>query len=459
MIEAGLPAIAVGLVLFAAIVHHPLAGACLLLFAGPLIVGIARGEVGSALRPNELLLGFVLAAVAVRALLLMLGRRWRPAPFDAMDVALLALVATGSVLPVLWRVARGLPLTPDDILYSIVLVKYYAVFRLFRIVVTSEAAVAACLRAALVSSSLVAVIALLETFRLFGVAEFLEAHYDTPFSGSEGLVAGRAVSTVASVFGLADLMIISMILALSLRRVAVRGRGLLACCALLCLAGCVVTGTFSGYIGLAIALLAFGVFTRSLHRTVPVGAAIAGVAGAAFWPFLEHRLAGFAGPAGMPQSWMGRLANLQDHFLPQIMTGANWLLGVRPAARLAATERWRDWIYIESGYVWLLWIGGVPFLLAFLGFVALALSRFGAVARASADAVGAAALTARCAVVLIAALMLFDPHLTIRGGADIFFPLLALGLVPKTARSEARWEPARVHAVLAPTPSGRPACS
>lgn len=448
MIEAGLPAVAVGLVLFAVIVHHPLAGACLLLFASPLIVGIPRGELGGALRPNEWLLGFILAAIAVRALLLMLGRRWRPAPFDAMDVALLALVATGSVLPVLWRIARGLPLTSDDLLYAIVLVKYYAVFRLFRIAATSEAAVAACLRAVLLSSALVAVIALLETFRLFGVATFLAAHYDQPFSGSEGLVEGRAVSTVASVFGLANLMIISMILALALRRVVVRGRGLLLGLALLFLGGCVVTGTFSGYIGLAVALFAFGAFTRSLHRTVPFGAAIAGVAGAAFWPFLEHRLAGFSGPAGMPQSWAGRLANLQDHFLPQIGAGANWLLGVRPAARLPATEQWRDWIYIESGYVWLLWIGGLPFLLAFLAFVALALSRLGAVARSRADAVGAAALTTRCAVVLIAVLMLLDPHLTIRGGADAFFPLLALGLLPETVRREARREPAPARAVF-----------
>lgn len=459
MIEASLPGVAIGLVLFAAIVLHPLAGACLLLFAGPLIVGIPRHELGGPLRPNEVLLGFVLAAAAVRALLLMLGRRWRPAAFDAMDVALLALVVTGSVLPVLWRVARGLPLTPDDLFYSFVLVKYYAVFRLFRAAATSEAAVAACLRAVLLSSAVVAVVALLETFRLFGVAAFLAAHYDQPFSGSEGLVAGRAVSTVASVFGLANLMIISLVLALALRRVAVRGRGLLLGCALLFLAGCVVTGTFSGYIGLAVALLAFGAFTRSLHRTVPFGAAVAGICVAAFWPLLEHRIASFSGPAGMPQSWAGRLANLQDHFLPQIWTGANWLLGVRPAARLAATERWRDWIYIESGYVWLLWIGGVPFLLAFLGFVALALSRLGAVARARADAVGAAALTARCAVVMIAVLMLFDPHLTIRGGADVFFPLLALGLLPAAARRDARWEPAPARAVLAPAPPWRRACS
>ncbi len=459
MMEAGLPAAAVGLVLFAAIVQQPLFGACLILFAGPLIVGVARGELGSALRPNELLLGFVLAAAVVRTLLLMLGRRWRPAPFDAMDLALLALVATGSVIPVLWRVARGLPLTTDDILYSVVLVKYYAVFRLFRGAVTSEAAVGACLRVALLASSLVALIALLETFGLFGVPALLATYYDQPFSGSESLVEGRATSTIASVFGLADLMNISLVLALSLRRVVVRGRGLLGGYALLFLAGCAVTGTFSAYIGLAVALLAFGVFTRSLHRTVPLGAATGGIVAAAFWPFLENRLAGFSRPDGMPQSWAGRLANLQDHILPRIGTGSNWLLGVQPAPRLPAPERWRDWIYIESGYVWLLWIGGVPFLLAFLGFVALALSRLGAVVRARADSIGAAALTARCAVVLIAVLMLLDPHLTIRGGADIFFPLLALGLVPDTARRPTRTEGIRPDVIPVLAPSGRHACS
>jgi hypothetical protein len=464
MTEVSLPAAAIGLVLFGAIVLRPLLGACLVLFATPLIVGIARGEFGGELRPNELLLGLVLAAMAVRTLLLMLGRRWQPPIFDAMDVALLALVATGSAMPVLWRIARGLPLTTDDLLYAVVLVKYYAVFRLFRGAVTTEAAVATCLRVALLSSAIVAVIALLESFRLFGVAEFLAAHYDSPFSGSEGPVTGRAASTVASVFGLADLMIISLVLALSLRRIALRGRGPLAFCALLCTAGCIVTGTFSGYIGLAVALLAFGAFTRSLHRTVPLGAAVGGVAAAAFWPLLEQRLAGFAHPAGMPPSWKGRMQNLQDHFLPQIGQGANWLLGVRPAPRLPATERWREWIFIESGYVWLVWIGGLPFLIAFIAFVAVALSRLGAVARRQADAIGAAALTARCAVVLVAVLMLLDPHLTIRGGADILFPLLALGLVPAAAPLTAAPRAAvpdrpRVRILFPPAPAGRPACS
>ena len=50
------------------------------------------------------------------------------------------------------------------------------------------------------------------------------------------------------------------------------------------------------------------------------------------------------------------------------------------------------------------------------------------VARARTDAVGVAASAAVAAVFSMVVLMLFDPHLTMRGGADLLFPLLAMAL-------------------------------
>src|SRR5204863_103832 len=43
----------------------------------------------------------------------------------------------------------------------------------------------------------------------------------------------------------------------------------------------------------------------------------------------------------------------------------NVVFGVRPAGRVPARESWRDWVYIESGWVWLFWTGGIPFAIAF----------------------------------------------------------------------------------------------
>jgi hypothetical protein len=422
--------VALGGAAFVAIVASPLLGAWLFLLLNPFLVGIARGQLGVPLRPNELLLLFLLAAVAVRSLLLMLCRRYEAPPFDGMDAALLGMVATGSLMPILVQQARGLPSSTDDVLYAVVLVKYYALFRLFRGVVLDEAAAATCLRVALAAGTLVALLAVLQVTGLFGVAEFLLAYYDAPFEGHQGAVTTRATSTIASSFGLGDLMIISLVAALALLRVARRGRTLLLGAAACCLAGVVVAGTISIYIGLAVALLAFGLLTRSLPRLLTVGGVAILAAALAFWPVIENRLAGFERPSGVPRSWEGRQANLERFFLPELSSADRWLFGVQPAPRVPAPEAWRDMVYIESGYVWLFWIGGLPFAVAFAWFTVASLRRLVAIPRRRADAIGCAAIASFCWIAAMAAMMLFDPHLTIRGGADLFFPMLAIALAP-----------------------------
>jgi hypothetical protein len=413
---------------FPIIVARPEYGAYIILLANPLIVGIARGQLNSILRPNELLLAFVLIAVVVRGVLLAHAQRRSYVVFDQLDTALLVLIGAGSVTPVLWRYARGLTLSEDDLLYALVLLKYYALFRVFRSAITTPRHVEICLGLSLASALIMALIGLLQVGNLFGMPEFLLSYYDQPFEGHTTLMTERATSTLASAFGVADTMTMNIIIALAMGQTRERV-GLLHFVVLILLAGGIAAGEFSGYIGLATALFAFGVITGRFHQLLAVGIAGSGLAALLLRPVIVSRLEGFQGQAGVPDSWAGRWNNLQTYFLPDLLSHGNWVLGVRPAPRIPALETWRDWVYLESGYVWLLWIGGIPFIAAFVFFAIVSLRTLRRVAQERTDAVGVAAASAFSFLVAMTVTMLFDPHLTMRGSADLFFPLLALSSI------------------------------
>lgn len=418
-----------GLAIFTAIVLRPQFGAYLYLFLSPLIVGVARGDLIPILRPNEILVLTIIAALAVRLLLVMLSRRPYRSPMNAMDFAFLCLAVTSSIIPVFWRMARGFPLTQDDILYATVLWKYFFLYRAFRVSITTVPQVMRCLWISMASAAVVAVMGVLQVTELFGVAEFLHTYYDQPFEGPTGVIVERGTSTIASSFGLADLMIMNFILAIALLQDRQGPWWVLVSAAAAFLLGCVAAGAFSGIIGLAVAILTFGVIYGNLHRLLIIGIPAAMVAFAALWPVIEQRLAGFRSPSGVPHSWKGRWENLENFFFPELLSNLNWVLGVRPAPRLPASETWREFVYIESGYVWLLWIGGLPLCAAFLFFVYVAASRLLRIIQEQNNAVRCAAAASFTYLMVIVTLMLLDPHLTVRGSADFFYPLLALAFV------------------------------
>jgi hypothetical protein len=413
---------------FPIIVARPEYGAYLVLLANPLIVGIARGQVDSILRPNELVIAFVLSAVFVRGVLLAHAQRRSYVVFDQLDTALLVLIGAGSVMPVLWRYARGLTLSEDDLLYALVLLKYYALFRVFRSAITTTRQVEICLGLSLASALIVAFMGILQVGDLFGVPEFLFSYYDQPFEGHTTLMTERATSTVASAFGVADMMTMNIIIALAMGQTKDRV-GSLHFATLILLAGGIAAGEFSGYVALATALFAFAVISGRFHQLLPVGIAGGGLAALLLRPVIVSRLEGFQGQAGVPDSWAGRWNNLQTYFFPDLLSHGNWVLGVRPAPRIPALETWRDWVFLESGYVWLLWIGGIPFIAAFVFFAIVSLRTLRSVAQKRTDAVGIAATSAFSYLVAMTVTMLFDPHLTMRGSADLFFPLLALSSI------------------------------
>jgi hypothetical protein len=144
------------------------------------------------------------------------------------------------------------------------------------------------------------------------------------------------------------------------------------------------------------------------------------------WPVIQTRLMGFQSASGLPDSWIVRLRNLNTYFWPELGAHGNWLLGVRPSARVPAAHEEFGYVWIESGYTWLLWGGGIPLLGAYVCFVVVAVRKAADAARHATGVLSAIGLAILAAVAADVILMFFDPHLTYRGAADALFGLLAI---------------------------------
>jgi hypothetical protein len=432
-----LVAVAGGLLLLVVVGLNPAAGVWTWLFAAPLIVGIARGSGLGVLRPNEALLLVIAAGVALNtSWRLWRGERVLP-EIGAIDVAMLVLAVVGSLLTLLFRYGRGLPVSQDDVLYAMVFVKYFVLYAVVRMAIRTPAQAATGLRLAFAAAALVAIVALLQVRDLLNVPALLATYYDSPFEGSSGPSVGRATSTIASSFGLADMMAMCLAVAIAWLAAGGRPRLVLATSAALFLGACVAAGSFSGIIGVVVAVVAVGFVIRRLALLVAIAMPAAALSLLAFWPVVAGRLEGFENRLALPRSWIGRLENLQRFFWPELFSGINWLTGVRPAARVPAPETWREWVYIESGYTWLLWTGGAALLVAFAAFAWVVARGLLRIARAGAGPTSVAAAAGFAATMMLVVLMLLDPHLTVRGSADLFFPLIAVALVTSSKSASA----------------------
>ena len=407
-----------------AIAVHPPLAAYLLVGLTPLIVGIDRGRVVPLLRPNEVLLVLCAGALVARAAWdLRAGVRFRPR-LGLVAASLVAMAVANSVIPLLWMALRHQPITADDLSYAAVLWKFIGLYAVVRYSVRTEGQAVRTLWVGMSVGAVVAVVAILQSLQLFGIDTLLVTLY-APFGDTSVLAASRGSATLGLAAATGDLMIFNLALAAGFwRRYGFRPL-VLAPLIVLFVAGIVSSGQFSTMIGLLVAIVALGVVFRRADIPIALGVAALG-AGVALAPVVATRLLGFQGASGLPDSWVGRLDNLRGYFWPRLLEGNNFLLGVQPSARVPSPDTLAlPWIWIESGYTWLFWGGGVPLFAAFVFFVIVTARSSLALARRP-GALGITATGVFVAVVVVAVLMIFDPHITYRGSADMLFVLLAL---------------------------------
>jgi hypothetical protein len=433
------PLLVVGLaacVIIAAVILYPSVGAYVLIGVTPLIAGMDRGLVIPVLRPNEAILALVAAGLVVRGVIRAASGPLPRPTVNSTDLSILLLAVTSSVVPLAWLAVRGAAIGQDDVLYALMVWKYFGVYLVARAGVRTERQVYVCLWIAMAAASVVAVVAVLQSLQLFGVARALATYY-APYGSAQALLNNRGGSTLALPIAVADLMALNLAIAVGL---LVRGRGprwLLAALGMLFMVGVLASGQFSGAIGLFLGLLVMALITRRVRQLILFVPALIG-AMFAFQPVIQRRLEGFETASGLPVSWSGRLYNLSNYFWPELFSSGHFLLGVRPAARVATSTMATGYIWIESGYTWLLWAGGIPLLLSFLYFLWTNLRRNVTLARSREDAVGAVAVAVVVALVVVGVLMLIDPHLTYRGSADLLFALLGLSAVADTPQATGR---------------------
>jgi hypothetical protein len=440
---------AAAIALVIAVVAHPPLAAYALIGITPLVAGIDRGRLIPVLRPAEALALALGAALIIRGLFRLRTGQVPRLRLTRVDVSILLLAFTSSVLPLAWMAARRVAMTQDDLLYALMIWKYYGVFLIVRCSVRTPAEVGRCLWVSMGSAAIVAVIAILQSMKLFGVPRLLSSLY-TAYGDTSVLTNNRGGATLSLPIAVADLMILNLAIAVGLLLRSDARRVLLLGATGLFVTGVLASGQISAFIALVLALVTLAILTgraRILAAFVP-GALLAGIL---LRPVVQERLLGFQTASGLPVSWQGRWSNLTNYFWPSLFSHYHFLLGVRVSARVSASAIATGYIWIESGYTWLLWAGGIPLLGAFLYFLWVQFSSAVPLSRGE-DAVAVAGLAVATGLVVVAVLMTIDPHLTYRGSADLLFALCALtGVARSPVRTVTASSP--VHAMTSRTPS------
>jgi|GEM_PF-2067939 hypothetical protein len=343
---------------------RPQWAAYLLAVGFPLTAGISRLSQSAELRPNELLLLLLLALLVIRLLALRL-----PLPrLTWFDVAAMAIILGGSLLPLLTLYGRGESLTTAAVIVLLGPLKNYAVFWTARLALARTEYAQRAITVMLVTSGVVSLIGIAQALQVGPVVHFLTTYYPT-----KQVLGASSVGRITSVVGgwndfaayLCFVLLISIAVAMARIQIlpSLLFNGLIA----LDIVALLITGSIASILGLVAGVLILGVLfgEGARIRRILVLVVLAGVlAGVIFAPLLAVRLSHQFGGGNngiIPQSLVYRFYLWQTYFLPAI--ARHPLLGVAPTIPASI-----PWPTEDSGYLYLLFRGGIIYLLCYLTF-------------------------------------------------------------------------------------------
>jgi putative peptidoglycan lipid II flippase len=390
----------------------------------PLTVSLNLGHALPFIRPNEAIDLVLGTALVMRGITLVRSGELPHIRLNRWELAVVLMAVANSVIPLLWMAVRQHPIGQDDLLYALVMWKLLGLYALVRGSVSTDRQIRRCLWISVTIACLVAVVAILQSLALAGVPRLL-----AEFFGADNSAPSAPGARGSSLLGLpaatADLMIFNLAVISGLWTRYYRHRLVLAAAAALMVFGVFSAGEFSTAIGLLVGMVCIALVSGS-PRLLGLFAAAAAVGLIILWPVVSQRLLGFQSASGLPDSWTGRLYNLRTYFWPTLFSDWNWLLGVRPGARIVVPSQAAGFVWIESGYTWLLWGGGIPLLASYAFFTVVTARGAWQAAWAGRDARSIAGIAVFTAVIVLALLMILGPDLTYRSSADDFFFLIAL---------------------------------
>lgn len=406
--------------LFVACAYRPIFATYTYLLVLPFVAGIDRGNVIPLVRLNEAVLTLLVAGACLGLYLRFVrGDVMRPR-VGGLDGPLAVFVLFSTVWPIAWLMLRGDVLHPSDLAAVLPVCKLVGLLVLVRATVRTDMQLIRCIRLIAWTAAGVAVIAVLQTLGFGPVLSVLHVFWPPV---SDGLNQ-RGTTTLGSSIATGDYIIFTLTLVVCCSRHGILGRRERLCLGFVLGAGVLAAGQFSTWISAIVAgvvmLVWFPDLRRQALRFLPVAAAAALVGAPAFL----GRVSQFDGGTALPSSWLGRWYNVTTFYLPQLRD-FRFVLGASPNSVLPAPEVWRNEIYLESGYLQLLWVGGLPLLAAFVWF-SVAVLRTTMRVGSRADGAGAVAATLHVAWWILLVLSVIDIHLVVRGGGDLLFTLLAI---------------------------------
>jgi peptidoglycan biosynthesis protein MviN/MurJ (putative lipid II flippase) len=417
------------------VITRPAWAVYLYLGAFPFLAGIDRGRLVPVLRATEALQLLVTGA-AVLGLVGRLVRNGRDPSIriGPVDVSFVAMAVTGSVLPVAWLAVRNDPLSSADLMACLPLWRYLGLYVLVRTVMRTRDEMRRAATVLLVAACGVAVIGIGQSFNAPGIRGVLLKYWSSALSPNEA-ANGRASTTFGSPIATATFLSLSFGLALALlvgsKR---RAPAILRPVAFLLFVGAVSTGQVSAVLALLVVTVVTAAMAGRLGLLVRWSVPVLAVMSLVLWPIVQRRLGDVDNKSGLPQSWVVRIDNLRTLYLPEFH-GLRWLFGVRPDSVATPLDRGRQVAFLESGYLSLLWIGGIPLLISYVGFV-VASTRSLLQRPRLFDYFGRSVTIAAVSSVSAIALLNFtDAHLTFRGGADVTFVLLAIAVAARAQRT------------------------